>query len=115
MLVKDLFYTFSHLDDEVVGPVEGETIDEDKSNIRHEFVYITVVGILRIWIRLRGIGRIDFALNGRKVHRMFDNRQIMRDIESHNVHGFQERRGILQLLQRTNARLAKFELRHADS
>lgn len=99
MLVKDLFYTFSHLDDEVVGSVEGETIDEDKSNIRHKFIYVAVVGILRIWIGLRGIRRIDFALNGRKVHGMFDNRQIMRNIESHHIHGFQERRGILQLLQ----------------
>ena len=46
---------------------------------------------------------------------MLDDGGVMRDVESNNVNGLQERDGILQLLQRTNARLTKLELRDAES
>lgn len=46
---------------------------------------------------------------------MLDDGGVMRDVESDNVNGLQKRDGILQLLQRTNARLTKLELCNAES
>jgi len=103
LFVKDLFNPLAHLNDEMIGSVESETVGENESNIGHELVNAVVARVRRVGIGFGRIGRIDFTLNSGKIHGMFHDGEIMRDVESNDVHWPQEGGSVLELLERANA------------
>ena len=83
----------------MIRSIEGYAVLEDETHITYKVIDAEVTGIRVIGILFSGIGGCYFALNGRKIHRGFDDRRIMGYIERHVVDGFEKRYGILEFLQ----------------
>ena len=103
LLVKNLLYSSPHLCDGMVGSIEGYAILENQADIGNELVRMIISRVSKVRVGFEGIGRNKFAIDGRKVHRLFDDNGVVRDIEGNVVNREIERRAILQLLESANS------------
>jgi hypothetical protein len=83
--IKDFLYAFTHLTDNVVWSIEGETVVKYQANISSEFIHGHVARVLGVGVGFRRVRSIEFALNGGKVHGVFDDGGIMGDVEGDRV------------------------------
>jgi hypothetical protein len=99
LFVKHCFYALSLLRYGMIRPIEGHTITENQSNIGNKFVGTDVTRIGRSGVGFNRVRSEQFALDGRKVHRMLDDLKIMRYVQSLWVDGGAEGSGILHLFE----------------
>lgn len=55
LLVENLFHTLAHSDDDVVRPIERETVRKDESNVGNKLVSFVITRVLRVGIRFRRV------------------------------------------------------------
>lgn len=87
LLIKDLPHTLPHSGDRVVWAIESNTVLEDQADIVNKLINVVIARVLRIRVRFLRVGAREFTFNGGKIHRIFDDRKIMGNVESDRVNG----------------------------
>lgn len=115
LFVEYLLDAFPHRRHSMFRPIECDTISENCPDILNKFFRMIVTRIVQVRIRFRRIGRSQFPLDGREIHRCFDDGEVMGDIESNGINGSDEGTSIFGFFESAHGRLTEAVLWDAET
>lgn len=114
MLIKYLLNTLPHRSHCMVRPVECNAVGKDGPDIMNKLFCVVIPRVVRIRVRFRRIGSSQFPLNGREIHRVFYDGEVVGNVKSNRVDGSQEGTGVFGFFERAHGRLTEAVLWDAE-
>lgn len=110
LLVKDRLDAFPHLRDRMIWTIEKQGVGEHEPDVGHKFLGGEVSRIVRVGVWFLRIRGGELPVDRLKVHRVFDDVGVVRDVEGDGVDGIEEGDGVLEFAKVANGRDAESEL-----
>lgn len=97
----------------MIRPIESQAVNKNEPYVVNKLIRCGVAGVILVRVGLGWVGRSQLALDGRKVHRVLDDRDVVRDVKCKGVDRAEEGASIFGFLQIAHSGLAETELRNA--
>jgi hypothetical protein len=110
LLVEDPFKPLGHLRNQVIRTIERQAIVKDSTDVCNKLFGIDITRVLRVGVWLGRVRCHELALDCTKVHRMFDDSGIVRDVQKDWIDRTQKGTSVFRLLDLTETRTTESPL-----